>query len=648
MTTDNKLNLILDKQIPDYVQEYYPLFVVFLSKYFEWLDQGGNPQAVLQDLQLYRDVDSTNSSLTTKFYTTYLPNLPQNYYADPALLVKYFRDFYETKGSERSFKFFFKAFFNDDIEVRRPRETVFKLSDSVWVRQQYLRVTSDGLSPQRLIGSIIVGSSSGARAAVNTVISVAAGRVYDLLLVKDSVTGTFSSSETIVGSYFDIANDTSVTVTATNTLPLQTAQGRALNSRSQLSSDQVLQDNYYYQNFSYVVRSRINLDEWQQAVLSQLHPTGHAFFNERVIDVPNITVTSNFVRNNVLTTTVNFAENKDFYIDSGYTFDRLADFRTGTSATTSIGAIVYDAGFSYQGENVTWALQKGGDNTVYGYSEITGTTSYLTSFTITSFTDVQISEATVTSVASGLGTSYSVVVNDGINHAESFFFDGDLTTSVVTFFGFSRVEFVGFGPTFDKVGAGVAVREQIVLDGLNIDSSLVTQYLHTTSNLSLSASTLVASGGIYDATSCLLVITWMKDPSGNASSEATNVLTLTVSSTAGMYIYYDEETQRNYRSLALGNSLAYPDLSYYNSSNTLVNISSHAHGDLLTGGSTATWNFTPFNVNRSQSYSRAVIRLVAGGLGSTFDFGLRVSSGAATFNALAEDHLNVTVVGAAP
>lgn len=648
MTTDNKLSLLLDKQIPDYVHEYYPLFVVFLSKYFQWLDQGGNPQAVLQDLQIYRDIDTTNSSLTSKFYATYLPNLPQTYYANPALLVKYFRDFYETKGSERSFKFFFKAFFNDEIEIRRPRETVFKLSDSLWVRQQFLRVSSTGVDPQRLAGSIIVGSSTGARAAVNTVISVAAGRVYDLLLVTDSVRGTFSSSETITGSYFDISNDTSVAVNVINTLPLQTAPGRALNSRSQLSSDQVLQDNFYYQNFSYVVRSRINLEQWEQTILSQLHPTGHAFFNERYIDVANITVTSNFVRGTTLETTVKFAEREDFYIDSGYTFDRLADFRTGTSATTSAGAIAYDAGFSYQGENVTFALQKGGDNTIFGISLITGTTSYLTSFTIVTFTEEEGSDATVSSVTSGAGIFYTVTVGDQINHEEDFFFDGDMTTSVVTFFGDSRVEFVGSGPTFDKVGAGVSVREQIVLDGLGIDSSLVTEYLHTTSNLSLSANTLVASGAIYDATSCLLVITWVKDPSGNASSEATNVLTLSVSSTAGMYVYYDDETQRNYRSLSLGNSLAYPDLSYYNSSNTLTNISGHAHGAQVISGNNAIWNFIPFNVNRSQSYSRAVIRIVADGLGSTFDFGLRVSSGAATFNALAEDHLNVTVVGAAP
>jgi hypothetical protein len=701
MTTDNKLSLLLDNQVPDYVKEYYPLFVVFVTKYFEWLDTGGQPQQVLQSLRLNRDIDTVVSSLTTKFYAQYIPNLPQNYAADPAILVKYFRDFYEAKGTENSFKFFFRAFFDDDITISRPRESVFKTSDSVWIQQQYLRVSADIGRPEQLLGSFITGSSTGARGAVNQVIQVAAGRYYDLLMLKDTVTGTFSSSETVTGYYFDTGLDTSVAITVTNTLPLQTAPGRSLDSRSQLSSDQILQDSFFYQNFSYVVRSRVNLDQWRQAILSQLHPTGHAFFNERVVDGIPLSVTSNFIRSTQINTTVTFAEDRDFYIAAGYAFDRLADFRTGTSATTSAGAIVYDPGFAYQGENVTFALQKGGDNTIFGDREITGSTSYLTSFTTTTFTDTEDTPATVTSVVhlaytinidEGVGldeqldasnvtdpvgdygdqttsltvtdstlaitasqsqsssiwsTSYFVDANSFANHAEDFFFDGDLTTSVVTFFGFSRTEIVGAGPTFDKVGAGVSVNEQIVLDGLGVDSSLVTQYFHSETSLTLSANTVVITGSIFDATSCLLIVTWMKDPSGNATNEINNALTISVSSTAGIYVLFNEELQRNYRSLALGDSLFYPKLTYYNSSNTLVNTAGDQHGDEITGGTATSFDFVPFNVNRSQSYSRAVIRIDQVGLGNTTDFSVKVKSGA-SFNALAEDHLNIVVVGAAP
>lgn len=696
MTTNNKVSLLLNKQIPDYVEEYYPLFVVFVTKYFEWLEQQGNPQEVLQTIQYNRDVDTVVSSQLNHFLQTYLPNLPHISSADSTLLIKYFRDFYERKGSENSFKFFFKAFFNDDIVVKRPRESLFKTSDSVWVAQKSLRVTPVTGNITRLASAIITGSSTGATAAVNEVVQVNLNNTYDLLIQRDTIAGTFSSSEQIVAYVWDFETDTSSRVVVANTLPMQTAAGKNLDSHSQLSSDQILQDSFYHQNFSYVVQSRINLEEWQEAVLQQLHPTGHAFFNERIVDTTPLTVTSTFVRTTRVATNIKLFDQDDFYIAPGYSFDRIADFRTGTSATTTAGAITYDATYAYQGENVTWALQKGGDNTIFGDRVITGTTSYLTSWTI-SVPATSSVDTTLTTSRTQIGRVYALylydtdnlsdylevvdlnttsVVATGISYAdantstnnlvlttswayvigieelstleETAAFNGDLTTSVVTFYGYNRTELVGEGPTFDKVGAGIAVGSQIITDGLGIDTSVVTQVYHSTTSLSLSAGTIVTGASIFDATSCLLIITWMKDPSGNAAGEENNKLTLSVSSTAGMAISYDDELQRNYRYYAQGDSLFYRNMTFYNSSNTLVNISGHDSGESIPGGTAAVFNFTPFNVNRSQSFSRMILRIDSVGLGNTTEFSLRVSSGTAVFAAEPEDHLNVIVVGNTP
>lgn len=576
MTTDRKLSLFLDNQIPDYVQEFYPLFVVFVTKYFEWLEQEGNPQDVIQTIQLNRDIDTVASSLVVRFLNNYMPELPNEFTADKEIVVKYMRDFYERKGSENSFKFFFKAFFNDDVTITRPSESVFKLSDSKWLVRKKLRALYESGNPLNLRGATIVGSSTGAKANIDDIVQINISKSYDILLQNNSLVGTFNSSETLVAYYWNFDTDTSSQVTLINTEPVVELAGRTLDSRSQLSSDQKLQDSFYYHNFAYVINSQINRDRWQRAILDQLHPAGHASFNNRIVAGPAIAVTSTFVRTTTIESSVQFYTEKDFYIDSGYTFDRLADFRTGTSATTTAGAITYAADYAYQGENVTFGLQKGGD---------------------------------------------------------------DVT------FGTNRVQIVGSGATFDKVGAGVKTTNEMITFGNNVDSSQVTQYLHTNTTLSYTSGQTIVTGSIYDFTSCLLIITWMKDPSGNAASEATNALTLAISSTVGMVTLYDAEIQRNYRDLALGDSLFYKDMTYYNSSNTLTNISGDLSGSSIGASIVTQFNFIPYNVNRSQSFSRAVIKINAD-FGCTVDFSLRVSSGSATFNARPEDHLNVVVVGA--
>jgi len=570
-TTSNKLSLLIDQQYPDYVDEYYPMFVVFVTKYFEWLDQQGNPQNIIQTIKLNRDIDTVASSLATRFLTQYVPDLPQTYAADRNVLVKYFRDFYERKGSEDSFKFFFKAFFNDDISISRPREVLFNTSGSNWVAEQTLKITSVTGDPEDLEHTTVTGTSSNATAVVNQVIRNN-NSTYTLYLSRDTVVGAFTSSESISGYSWDFVNDVSSQVVVQNTAPVITQSGRFLDSRSQLSSDQILQDSYYYQTFSYVIRSHTNRELWYNSVIRQLHPAGHNFFNQHVVDT-SIVRANGFVSSNTQETTVKLFNENSFILAPGYSWDRTADFQTGTSATTTAGAISYTAGYRYPGENVTFAQQKGGDSVT---------------------------------------------------------------------FGTARTEFVGNGATFDKIGAGVGLDEQLVVDGWGVNSSVVNVLFNNTSSITLSSNARITSGSIYGASSFLLVVTWMKDPTLSASSEATNALSISLSSTAAMAITYDAETQRNYRKLAVGQTLQYPKLTYYNSSNTLTCTTGYSGGETTTA--TIKFTFIPYNPNRNQSYSRAVFRITNIGLGGIIDYGVAVSS-SSTFNALGPDHLNISLVG---
>lgn len=63
--------------------------------------------------------------------------------------------------------------------------------------------------------------------------------------------------------------------------------GRWLNTDGFLSSDKRLQDNYFYQDYSYVIRSPVSIEEWRELVRDIIHPAGMLFFGE-VFNIANL------------------------------------------------------------------------------------------------------------------------------------------------------------------------------------------------------------------------------------------------------------------------------------------------------------------------------------------------------------------------
>ena len=71
-----KITHFIDSQIPDYIQEYYPMFVIFITKYFQFLENSSNgAQYSLQNIQLNSDIDTTADDLAVEFTTG--PKVPR-------------------------------------------------------------------------------------------------------------------------------------------------------------------------------------------------------------------------------------------------------------------------------------------------------------------------------------------------------------------------------------------------------------------------------------------------------------------------------------------------------------------------------------------------------------------------------------------
>lgn len=65
--------------------------------------------------------------------------------------------------------------------------------------------------------------------------------------------------------------------------PIFTADGFFGNNDGKLSSNKVLQDNFFYQDYSYVLKTEVTIDKWLDTVKRVIHPAGLKVFGEVTI-----------------------------------------------------------------------------------------------------------------------------------------------------------------------------------------------------------------------------------------------------------------------------------------------------------------------------------------------------------------------------
>lgn len=193
---EKRISPLIASQFPAFYQEEGENFIAFTKAYYEWLESTNNPLYHARRLPTYRDIDDTTDDFIVHFKEKYLKNIQFDTATNKKLLVKNSLDLYRAKGTERAVDLFFKLVYGTSAEVQYPAEKIFRLSDGVYERPEYLEI---GYSIYNIdyVGKQVVGQLSGAKAFVEKYIRRRAGKGYVNLLYISGRQGEFRNGEVI-------------------------------------------------------------------------------------------------------------------------------------------------------------------------------------------------------------------------------------------------------------------------------------------------------------------------------------------------------------------------------------------------------------------------------------------------------------------
>lgn len=146
---DYRTSILVNKQVPQFIQEEYPTFIRFLEAYYEFLEneqfdingsENNDLTVKLKSLRTVSDIDKSLNDFEDYFFNTYAQFFPKDLAINKEFLIKNIKQLYSTKGSDQSFKLLFKMLFNEDINITRPGQYVLRASDGKWQSNKVIRI----------------------------------------------------------------------------------------------------------------------------------------------------------------------------------------------------------------------------------------------------------------------------------------------------------------------------------------------------------------------------------------------------------------------------------------------------------------------------------------------------------------------------
>jgi hypothetical protein len=186
------------EQFSRQINEDYPYFVEFLQTYMEWLETEGSPYYHLKNHLNYLNFKDSLSLYVDLMKKEYLQSVPESVLASKELLIRYSKQFFQTIGTEKSFKFIFRILYDEDISIYYPRDDILKTSDGNWIQNESLMYVSNSgnvnsflyrrIEQQR---EVYAGVYEYAYATVNRIIQRYANKFNFCEIYLTDIDGTF-------------------------------------------------------------------------------------------------------------------------------------------------------------------------------------------------------------------------------------------------------------------------------------------------------------------------------------------------------------------------------------------------------------------------------------------------------------------------
>jgi hypothetical protein len=278
---DDKIHLFIERQFPERFRLDGPLLVKFIEYYYQWLESEGQPIHNMTRLKQYHDVETSPDYFFQFLRDQFMQSIPNKLVVDERLLIRHIVDFYRAKGSEDAYRLLFRILFNDEIDFYYPGSDILRVSDGRWTIEKSLYITNVLVDPQTNVEQntyqSIIGVQSGARAEfVSFIEYFDDGKLVQVIYVTN-VHGTFIAKESLRSM---VTGEILCDITAQ---ALQTSSGRYVGTYGFISWDKYIQDNEFYQEYSYVIRSQESITQYQDAAVALCHPAGTRLFGQILV-----------------------------------------------------------------------------------------------------------------------------------------------------------------------------------------------------------------------------------------------------------------------------------------------------------------------------------------------------------------------------
>ena len=207
--------------------------------------------------------------------------VPRDFATDPRTFYKHLIEFYRSRGTPESITSFFRVIYDDEVETYFPFVDLLVPSDGNWTDQAAaIQADRTAFTPTNTI-------------TISGTPTVVSGNNDDNnpIFLDDDVVFVNNTYQTPGTDYTEeVYSDTTTKYRLTFTSALSNGdvvrtypKGLFTNADGFLSDKKFIQDSYYYQKFSYVLRTGSNIADWKNAFTRLIHPAGFKFFGEIAI-----------------------------------------------------------------------------------------------------------------------------------------------------------------------------------------------------------------------------------------------------------------------------------------------------------------------------------------------------------------------------